>query len=150
MEGPGEKVAAAMRRPKSKPVRILMVHDYPLVRAALAEILDGQQDMEVVEEAGDDAEAVQLARTLRPDVVVMYVHMPHLNGLAATRRIVAAGLACRVLIVASEDLEQYRKAAQEAGASGVVVESCPSAELLGTVRAISRGKSFFRSAPASE
>ncbi len=141
-------MAAAMGGPKSKSVRIVVVDDHPLMRATLTQIFDAQEDMEVVGEASDGVEAVELARTLRPDVVVMDIRMPHLNGLDATQRIVAAGLACRVLMVTSEEPEQYRRAAREVGALGLVGKGSPNGELLGAVRAICDGKSFFPSAPA--
>ncbi len=148
MEGLGERMVAAMRGPKSKSVRILLVDDHPRMRATLAQIFDAQEDMEVVGEAGDGVEAVEFARTLRPDVVVMDIRMPHLNGLDATRRIVAAGLVCCVLIVTSGDLKQYRQAALEVGALGLVGKGVREAELLAAVRAISEGESFFPSASA--
>ncbi len=136
-----------MRRPKSEPVRILVVDDHPLMRAALAKIFDAQQDMDVVGEAGDGVQAVRLARTLSPDVIIMDIRMPRLDAPAATRRITTAGLACRVLIATSEDLEQYRRAAREVGASGLVRKGAREAELVGAVRAICTGKSSFSSAP---
>ncbi len=138
---------AGQNRP-TKPIRILVVDDHPLMRAALTEALDAQQDMEVVGQAADGVEAVQMARELVPDVITMDIAMPRLDGLAATHRITMAGLACRVLIVTGDDLEQYHRAAREAGALGLVTKDSPRAELLDAVRAVSRGKPLWRTASA--
>jgi DNA-binding NarL/FixJ family response regulator len=116
------------------PIRILVVDDNPLIRATLTETFDAQPDMEVVGEAGDGAHAVQLARTLSPDAVVMDVRMPRMDGLAALRRIVGDGIPCRVLILASGDVELYQRAAEGAGAVGAVDKAAPVADLLGAVR----------------
>jgi DNA-binding NarL/FixJ family response regulator len=122
--------------------------DHPGVRAALAEVFDAQQDMEVVGQAADGVEAVQMARALVPDVITMDIAMPRLDGLAATRRITMAGLACRVLIVTGDDLEQYHRAAREAGALGLVEKGSSMAELLDAVRAIRTGIPLWRNASA--
>jgi DNA-binding NarL/FixJ family response regulator len=140
-------MAEPMRPPKSKLVRILMVDDHPLMRATLAEIFDAQQDLEVVGQAGDGEQAVQLARALSPDVIVMDIYMPRLSGLEATRRIIAHSPACHVLMVTSGRLEDHRRDAQEAGALGLVAKGSSSAELVGAVRAVSKGKSLLSSAP---
>ncbi len=140
-------MAAVMRQPRAKPVRILVVDDHPLMRAALAEIFDAQQDMEVVGQAADGDQAVQLAQALGPDVIVMDLHMPRLDGLAATRRLTTAGLAFRVLMVTSGPLEDNNRDAQEAGALGLVAKGSTTAELVGAVRAISKGKSLLSNAP---
>jgi DNA-binding NarL/FixJ family response regulator len=140
-------MAAVMRQPRAKPVRILVVDDHPLMRATLAEIFDAQQDMEVVGQAGDGQQAVQLAQALRPDVIVMDIHMPRLNGLEATRRIIAHSPTCRVLMVTSGRLKDHLRAAQEAGASGLVVKGTDKAKLVGAVRAVNKGKSLLSSAP---
>ncbi len=125
-----------------------MADDHPGVRAALAEVFDAQQDMEVVGQADDGVEAVQMALALVPDVITMDIAMPRLDGLAATRRITMAGLACRVLMVTGEDLEQYHRAAREAGALGLVSKGSARAELLDAVRAIRTGKPLWRNASA--
>ncbi len=118
------------------------------MRAALAEALDAQQDMEVVGQAADGVVAVQMARELVPDVITMDIAMPRLDGLAATRQITMAGLACRVLIVTGDDLDQYHHAAREAGAMGLVTKGSAKAELLNAVRAVSTGKPLWRNASA--
>jgi DNA-binding NarL/FixJ family response regulator len=122
--------------------------DHPLVRAALAKVLDAQQDMEVVGQANDGVEAVQMARALVPDVITMDIAMPRLDGLAATRRITMAGLACRVLIVTGDDRGQHQRAAREAGALGLVSKGSARADLLDAVRAVCTGKSLWRNASA--
>ncbi len=131
-----------------EPIRILVADDHPGVRAALAEVFDAQQDMEVVGQADDGVEAVQMARALVPDVITMDIAMPHLDGLAATRRITTAGLACRVLIVTGDDLEQYHRAARKAGALGLMGKGSARAELLEAVRAVCTGKPLWRNTSA--
>ncbi len=138
----------ATQNPSKKPIRVLVVDDHRLMREALAETLDAQQDMEVVGQAADGLVAVEMARDLVPDVITMDIAMPHLDGLAATRRITMAGLACRVLIVTGEDLDQYHRAAREAGALGLVTKESARAELLDAVRAVSTGKLLWSNASA--
>ena len=140
-------MADAMRRPKSKLIRILVVDDHALMRTTLADILDAQQDMEVVGQAGDGEQAVQLTQALSPDVIVMDIQMPRMNGLGATRRIIADSPACHVLMVTSGRLEDHHRDAREAGALGLVAKGTSSAELVGAVRAVSKGKSLLSSAP---
>ncbi len=134
MEKPEGTTLPAMRRLICMPIRILVVDDNPIIRAILTETFDVQPDMEVVGEAGDGVQAVQLARTLSPDVVVMDVRMPHMDGLAASRRITREAIPCRVLMLASGDVELYRRAAEGAGAVGAVDKAAPTADLLGAVR----------------
>ncbi len=136
----------AGQSPAAGPIRILVVDDHPLMRAALTEELDAQQDMEVVGQAADGLVAVEMARDLVPDVITMDIAMPHLDGLAASRRITTAGLACRVLILTGYDLEEYHRAAREAGALGLVKKESARAELLDAVRAVCAGKALWRNA----
>lgn len=138
----------AGQNPPTKPIRILVVDDHPLMRAALTEALDAQQDMEVVGQAADGVVAVQMARELVPDVITMDISMPRLDGLAATRRITKAGFACRVLIVTGYDLEQYHRAAREAGALGLVTKNSARAELCDAVRVVYTGKPLWRNGSA--
>jgi DNA-binding NarL/FixJ family response regulator len=119
--------------------RVLLVDDEPLVRVGFSMVLEAQEDLVVVGQAGDGARAVALARELRPDVVVMDVRMPGVDGVEATRRIVAEGLPSRVLVLTTFDLDEYAFAALRAGASAFLLKNAEPAELLRAVRAVARG-----------
>jgi DNA-binding NarL/FixJ family response regulator len=118
---------------------VLLVDDEPLVRLGFSMVLDAQDDLAVVGQAGDGARAVELARTLRPDVVVMDVRMPGIDGVEATRRIVAEGLPSRVLVLTTFDLDEYAFAALRAGASAFLLKNVEPGELLAAVRTVARG-----------
>ncbi|HYO37790.1 MAG TPA: response regulator transcription factor [Geodermatophilus sp.] len=118
---------------------VLLVDDEPLVRVGFSMVLEAQEDLAVVGQAGDGARAVALARELRPDVVVMDVRMPGVDGVEATRRIVAEGLPSRVLVLTTFDLDEYAFAALRAGASAFLLKNAEPAELLRAVRAVARG-----------
>lgn len=130
-------------------IRILVADGHPIIRAALVETFAAQEDMEAVAEAGDGAQAVRLARLLTPDVIIMGVRMPHLDGLAATRRIAADRLPCPVLIASNGDYQRYDRWAREAGASGAVNKDAPSVGLLGATRAASTGVSLLADGSAA-
>ncbi|MCK9897741.1 response regulator transcription factor [Frankia sp. AgB32] len=102
-------------------------------------VLESQPDLSVVGEAGDGAEAVALTASLRPDVVLMDVRMPGVDGIEATSRIVAAGSASRVLILTTFDLDGYAFAGLRAGASGFLLKDVPPADLLAAIRAVASG-----------
>jgi DNA-binding NarL/FixJ family response regulator len=118
---------------------VLLVDDEPLVRVGFGMVLDSQPDLEVVGQAGDGAAAVALARQLRPDVVVMDVRMPVLDGVAATAQIVAAGLPSRVLVLTTFDLDEHAFAALRAGASGFLLKNTEPADLLAAIRTVAAG-----------
>jgi DNA-binding NarL/FixJ family response regulator len=118
---------------------VLLVDDEPLLRLGFGMVLDAQDDLEVVGQAGDGAEAVRLTTRLRPDVVVMDVRMPGMDGVEATRRIVAAGLPSRVVVLTTFDLDEYAFAALRAGASGFLLKNVEPADLLAAIRTVSRG-----------
>ena len=118
---------------------VLLVDDEPLVRLGFSMVLAAHDDLQVVGEAGDGAEAVELAGRLRPDVVVMDVRMPVLDGVAATRQIVSAGLPCRVVVLTTFDLDEYAFAALQAGASGFLLKNAQPEELVAAIRTVARG-----------
>jgi DNA-binding NarL/FixJ family response regulator len=117
---------------------VLLVDDQELMRMGLRMVLDAQEDIAVVGEAGDGAAGVAAAERLRPDVVLMDVRMPVLDGVEATRRITAAG-AARVLVMTTFDLDEYVLAALRGGASGFLLKDAPPAELVAGIRAVAAG-----------
>ena len=117
--------------------RILIVDDQALVRAGFRLVLESQSDFEVVGEAGDGEDAVAAARRLRPDVVLMDVRMPKLDGLEAARRILDSGLdGCRIVMLTTFDLDEYVYAALRAGACGFLLKDVTPEQLIAAVRLV--------------
>lgn len=123
-------------------IRVLLADDQKLVSAGFRSILDGEDDIDVVGAAADGAEAVRLALQLRPDVVLMDIQMPVMDGLAATREI-AAKSDVRVIILTTFDLDDYVYGALRAGASGFLVKDTEPAELIHGVRVVARGDALI-------
>jgi DNA-binding NarL/FixJ family response regulator len=120
-------------------ISVLLADDQPLLRMGFRMILEAQPDMTVAGEAADGAEAVELTAALEPDVVLMDVRMPGIDGIEATRRIVAAGAAARVLILTTFDLDEYAFSGLRAGASGFLLKDAPPDDLLSGIRAVAGG-----------
>lgn len=124
-------------------VRVLLADDQALVRAGFGMILDAQPDLVVVAEAGDGRQAIELARTHRPDVVLMDIRMPVLDGLAATREIVAELPRTRVLVLTTFDADDYVYDALAAGASGFLLKDVGRDELVQAVRIVAQGDALL-------
>ena len=125
-------------------IRVAVVDDQALVRGGFAMVLDHQPDIEVVAEAGNGLEAVDVARAHRPDVVLMDIRMPELDGLEATARIVEElGEAVRVLILTTFEPDEYVYRALRAGASGFVLKDIPPEQLVVAVRTVAQGGSLL-------
>ena len=119
--------------------RVLLVDDQALLRMGFRLVLDAEDDLEVVGEAGDGRTALDQVTALRPDVVLMDVRMPGMNGIEATERIVAEHPGTRVLILTTFDLDEYAFAALRAGASGFLLKDARPAELVGAIRSVASG-----------
>lgn len=125
-------------------IRVLIADDQALVRGGFRSILEGQDDIEVAGEAADGAEAVERALTLLPDVVLMDIRMPRLDGIEATRRLLNDRRSgARVLILTTFGADEYVYQALRAGASGFLLKSAPSRELAGAVRTIAAGEALL-------
>ena len=127
-------------------IRVLLADDQALVRAGFRLILDLEDDIEVVAEAADGREAVALVRELEPDVVLMDIRMPVVDGLEATRRLVRSGFPARVLVLTTFDADAYVYEAMKAGASGFLLKEVPREQLVAGVRIVARGEALL--APA--
>jgi len=129
-------------------IAILLADDHVLVREGTRELLEREKDMLVVGEAGDGEEAVSLTAELHPDVVIMDIAMPKLNGIEATKRIKVANPETAVLILSAYDDDQYIFALLEAGAAGYLLKDVPSHELVEAIRAVNAGESALHPAIA--
>lgn len=126
-----------------EPIRVLLVDDQQLVRMGFRMVLDAESDIMVVGEAGDGAEALRLVATERPDVVLMDVRMPRLDGIEATERIVAEHPAVRVVVLTTFDLDEYAIGAVRAGASGFLLKDAHPHDLVAAIRAAYAGEAML-------
>jgi DNA-binding NarL/FixJ family response regulator len=132
------------------PIRVLLVDDQALFREGLHTLLAVHADLEVVGEAGNGAEALTLAAARQPDVILMDVQMPVLDGVAATRQLRAEQPACRVIMLTTFDDDEYVFEGLRAGAVGYLLKDVPSARLAEAIRAAARGESFLQPSIAAK
>jgi DNA-binding NarL/FixJ family response regulator len=124
-------------------IRVLVVDDQSMVRAGFRRLLSSEEGIEVVAEAGNGLEAIEKAARFHPTVVLMDIRMPELDGLEATRRILAADRAARVLVLTTFDLDEYVYEALRAGASGFVLKDDPPEQLIAAVRTVAAGDALL-------
>jgi DNA-binding NarL/FixJ family response regulator len=124
-------------------IRVAIVEDQELVRTGLRMILDAADGIEVVGEAADGADVPDLVRSTAPDVVLMDIRMPDVDGIEATRRLATSGSPARVIVLTTFDLDEHVQAALRAGASGFLVKDGPAAEMLTAVRVVAAGESLL-------
>jgi DNA-binding NarL/FixJ family response regulator len=124
-------------------IRVLVVDDQSMVRAGFRMLLANEEEIEVVAEASNGLEAIDKAARFHPSVVLMDIRMPELDGLQATRRILAAGNGARILILTTFDLDEYVYEALSAGASGFVLKDDPPEQLIGAIRTVAAGDALL-------
>ena len=124
-------------------IRIVVADDHPIVRAGIVGLLESEPGLEVVGEAADGAEAVAVAASERPDLVLMDLRMPQLDGAAATARILADVPGTRVLVLTTYETDDHILAAIEAGASGYLLKAAPQAEIVAGIRAVAAGETVL-------
>ena len=130
-------------------IRILLVDDHPVVRTGLRGMLEAESDLSVVGEAASGSEAVELARTSEPDVVLMDLRMPGLDGVGATERILAESREARIVVLTTYETDSDILRAVEAGAAGYLLKDATPAELAGAIRAAHRGETVLAPSVAS-
>jgi DNA-binding NarL/FixJ family response regulator len=129
--------------PGAAPIRLVIADDHPVVRDGLSSMFARDPEFEVLGEAADGAEAVRLARDLRPDVILMDLRMPGVDGLTAITELVRQGIPTRVLVLTTYDTDSHVLPAIEAGATGYLLKDAPRAELLRAVRAAAQGEAVL-------
>ena len=127
----------------SAPIRVVIVDDQGMVRAGFTSLLATEPDIEVVGDAADGEAAVELVSRLQPDVTLMDIRMPVLDGIAATRRLVEAEVATKVLVLTTFDLDEYVFEALRAGASGFLLKDAPAEELASAIRVVAAGEALL-------
>ena len=125
-------------------IKILIVDDHPIVRQGLAAVLEQEEDLAVVGQAQDGAEGVDKARGLRPDIILMDLQMPNMDGVEAIKRIVEEGLETSIIILTTYDTDEYIFSGIEAGARGYLLKDSPPEEVLKAIRTVHRGDSLIQ------
>jgi len=125
-------------------IRVLVCDDHPLLRRGVVDLLSAEADIEVVGEAGDGAEAVALLQQLKPDVAILDITMPVMDGLEATKRVRELGLPCKVIILTVHDHQRYLFHVLQAGGLGYVPKTAAHSELVEAVRTVAKGYAFLR------
>jgi DNA-binding NarL/FixJ family response regulator len=131
------------RAGQGQPIRLLIADDHPVVRDGLSGMFAADPGFEVLGEAGDGAEAVRLARALQPDVILMDLRMPEMDGVSAIAELARLGVPARVLVLTTYDTDSHVLSAIEAGATGYLLKDAPRAELLRAVRAAAQGEAVL-------
>jgi DNA-binding NarL/FixJ family response regulator len=124
-------------------IRVLIADDQPLVRSGFRMIIDERPDLELVAEAEDGEQAIRLASELDPDLILMDIRMPTIDGVQATRHLVEAGSRARILVLTTFDLDEYVYAAVNAGASGFLLKDVQPEQLVDAIRVVAAGNSLF-------
>jgi DNA-binding NarL/FixJ family response regulator len=141
--GPGGRRGESGVPGPGAPIRLLIADDHPVVRDGLSGMLAADPGFEVLGEAADGAEAVRLAQALQPDVILMDLRMPEMDGVTAIAELARRGVASRVLVLTTYDTDSHVLSAIEAGATGYLLKDAPRAELLRAVRAAARGEAVL-------